>query len=89
LRRFDLELPGVGDVLVAAATALAEIRTRRLDSIRRRRLHFHQLCLAKILFLPQHARGDLLARNRERNEIDFPIMAGDAFAAKGDVMNFE
>jgi hypothetical protein len=50
LRGFDRELARVGDVLVAAAAAAAEVRASRLDSIERRFLDRKELGFRKNSF---------------------------------------
>src|SRR4051812_4582766 len=77
----------VADVLVAAATAMAKIRTRRLDAMRRSFENFDQLGFRELLFVADDPRRDAFAINREGNKDRLAAIARDTFAAEGDVVN--
>ena len=79
----------VADVLVTAAAASAEVGTFRLDAMGRRLEHFDQFAFGELLFLAHDRGRDALAIDRERDEDSFAFIARDAFAAKGDVFDFE
>ena len=87
LARFPVELVLVLHVLVTAPAAAPEIRTARLNPMRRGFPHPHEFGLGEGFFLSHDLSGDVFAFDRERNEDRLAIGAPDAFAAKGDVVD--
>ena len=82
-----MQLVLVLHVLVTAAAAATEIRAAGLDPVRRRFAHPDEFGLGEGFLLPNDARRDAFALDRERNEDRFAIGAPHAFAAKGDVVD--
>jgi hypothetical protein len=79
----------VADVLVTAPAAAPEVRTFWRRTLRRRLEHFDQFAFGELLFLARDFRRDALAIDREWNKDRFAFIARDAFAAKGDVFDFQ
>src|SRR5438034_10643269 len=68
LMRFNLELMGVVDVLVGAATAATEVRAGRVDSVGRPFAKIDNLGLCNLYFLTRDSGRDQFAIDCQRNE---------------------
>src|SRR4051812_45599260 len=75
------------NVLITTASASSKVGALGNSSLGRGVQHLSQLRFGKLLLLARDLRGDAVAIDRERNEDRFAVIARDAFAAKGDVMN--
>jgi len=81
----DAKLGFVGDVLILAAAAAAEIRARRFHAFGGGLNDPHEFGATEILFDLGQFDFDFLAYKDEGNEDDKFIDARDAFAAERDV----
>jgi hypothetical protein len=88
LTRFDFELMRVIDVLISAAATFPEVRTMRLDSMRRTSFKIDNLRFGKLLFLANDFCRNQFTLDREWNENGLPVFARDAFPAESDVLDF-
>jgi hypothetical protein len=84
---FNAKLGFVGDMLILAAAAPAEIRTQGLDAIGRGLKDAHEFCAGEVLFDLGQFGFNFFADEDEGNEHDKIIHPGDAFAAKSNVID--
>ena len=87
LTRLDGELGRVGDMLVGASAATAEIGTLGLDTIRRRLGDRNERGFGIVFLFAGDRNGDGFARNGVGNEDDQFFAPAHAFSSKGDVVN--
>ena len=88
LTEFKRQLMLVIDVLVTASAASTEVRTRRLDPMRRGFDKIDKLGLGELFFFSNDFRRHAFAVDRERNENSLAVVSPDAFSAKSDVFDF-
>src|SRR6059036_3999742 len=89
LAPFNGQLMFVGDVLVCASAATAEIGAFWCNTMWRTFPNFHQFRLGKLLFLAHDLSGNQFTLNRIWNEDSLPLLSSDTFPAKSDVFNFQ
>ena len=89
LRLLVLELALVGEVLPAAAAAVAEVRARRLDVIRPERERLDADRLAVPLLDLDDARADAIAGQPAGDEDDDAIVPRDAAPTEGERVDRE
>ncbi len=75
------------NVLVTTASASSEVGALGNGSLRRGFQHLSQVRFGKLLLLARDPGGNAFAIDRERYEDGLAVIASDAFAAKGDVVN--
>ena len=88
LARFYLELMRVIDVLVGATAAMTEVRTRRLDSMRRALAKIDNLRFGELFFLSGDFYRGQFPIDRERNENGLAVVPRDSLSAERDVLDF-
>ena len=85
----DVELGFVGDMLVLASAARAEIAARRLNAVGSGFEDTHELGARETPFNFSHFGLNFLANQYERNENDKFLNARHALATEGDIADVQ
>src|SRR5437588_1486068 len=86
LARFNFELMRVVDVLISATATFAEVRTGRLNAMRRAFSKIDNFRVGELFFLADNSCGNSLTVDRERNDRGLAAYARDTLSAESNAL---